>query len=70
MHSDLIRLLSPEASETYYSVKYILTFIDDYSRFTFVYFLDKKNKVFSTFKRCKVFIEKKLGLKIKIIYMD
>ena len=70
VHSDLIGPLSPEASGTYHGAKYVLTFIDDYSRFAFVHFLGKKDEVFETFKKFKAFIEKRLGLKIKILHTD
>src|SRR5208337_2968310 len=70
VYSDLVGPLSPEAQGTYQGAKYVLTFIDDYSCCTFVYFLASKDEVFITFKRFKAFIEKKLGCKIKILYMD
>src|SRR5208337_4054626 len=50
IHSDLIGPLSPEASGSYQGAKYVLPFIDDYSRFAFVHFLSKKDEVFMTFK--------------------
>jgi len=70
VYSDLIGPLSPEAQGTFQGAKYVLTFVDDYSRFAFVYFLTKKDEVFETFKRFKAFIEKKLGCKIRILHTD
>lgn len=44
-----------------YGVRNMLTFIDDYSRNVWVYFLKHKNNVFLTFKQWKVIIEKQIG---------
>src|SRR5208282_1348396 len=70
IHSDLVGPLSPEASGSYQGAKYVLTFIDDHSRFAFVHFLSKKDEVFMTFKGFKAHLEKKLGRKIKILHTD
>jgi hypothetical protein len=43
---------------------YFVTFIDDYSRKTWVYFLQEKFEVFSHFLEFKALVEKKSGLKI------
>ena len=70
MYSDVVRSLSPEALESYNDAKYILTFIDDFSHFTFIYFLTWKNEVFITLKRFKTFIEMKIECKIKTLHSD
>ena len=70
IYSDIVRPLSPEALGSYDGVKYILTFIDDFSHFIFVYFLTQKNEVFVTFKRFKTFIEMKIKCKIKTLHWD
>ena len=44
---------------------YFLLFMDDFSRKTWVYFLNKKSEVFSDFKKFKVAMEKDSGRKIK-----
>ena len=46
---------------------YFILFIDDFSRKTWVYFLKEKSEVFEIFKKFKVHVEKKSGLKIKSI---
>jgi hypothetical protein len=46
-------------------VRYILTFIDDFSHFMWIYFLNKKNLVFENFKEFRAFDEKKWGRPIK-----
>ena len=40
---------------------YLLTFIDDYSRKTWVYFLKHKNEMFVYFRQFKAFVEKQSG---------
>ena len=47
--------------------RYFLTFIDDFSRMTCVYFLKEKYEVFGVFKKFKVMIENDTGTKIKVI---
>jgi hypothetical protein len=49
---------------------YFLTFIDDYSRKTWVYFLKHKSETFDKFKEFKAFVEKQSGLSIKILRSD
>jgi transposase InsO family protein len=46
---------------------YYVSFIDDYSRKTWVYFLKSKDKVFSKFKEFKALIENLSERKIKIL---
>jgi len=56
VHSDFCCLM-----ETMYFGKacYSLTFIDDYSRKTWLYFLQEKSEVFSHFLEFKALVEKK-----------
>ncbi len=42
---------------TYYGCIYFFTFIDDYTRYTFVYLLHYKSKVFAKFKQFKQLVE-------------
>jgi hypothetical protein len=49
------------------SIRYILAFIDDLSRFTWVYFLMNKNLVFENFKKFKVFAKNQCGQHIKCL---
>ena len=50
--------------------KYLLTFTDDFSRKTWVYFLKNKYEVFEIFKKFKIFVEKKSGYFLKSIRSD
>ena len=47
--------------------RYILTFIDDFSRYTWVFFIKKKSEVCEKFIDLKVLIENAYGKKIKIL---
>jgi hypothetical protein len=47
--------------------RYILTFIDDLSHFTWVYFLNNKNLVCENFKEFQSFSENKCGSPIKCL---
>ena len=49
---------------------YILTFIDDFSRYTWVFFIEKKSEVLEIFTELKALIENASGLKIKILRSD
>ena len=50
--------------------RYFITFIDDFSRYTWVYFLKQKSEVCDVFKTFKAFVEKQSGCKIKILKID
>jgi hypothetical protein len=47
-----------------------VTFIDDYSRFTWVYFLRSKSEVFSVFKSFFAYIETQFSTGIKVLRSD
>ena len=49
---------------------YFLIFIDDRSRFTWAYFIRRKNDVFKYFKEFRVKVEKQTGKYIKILRPD
>jgi Reverse transcriptase (RNA-dependent DNA polymerase)/Retrotransposon gag protein/Integrase core domain/Chromo (CHRromatin Organisation MOdifier) domain/GAG-pre-integrase domain len=50
--------------------KYILTFIDDWTRYVMVYFLINKSDTFECFLKYKAFAEKQTGKLIKIMRSD
>lgn len=50
--------------------RYFLTFIDDFSRKVFVYFLKSKSMVKEIFSEFKAMVENQTGIKIKIIRTD
>ena len=50
--------------------RYILTFIDDFSRYTWVFFIKKKSEVLEKFTDLKALIENASGKKINILRSD
>lgn len=56
VHSDLCGPINPSSNG---GKRYIITFIDDFSRKTWVYFLEEKSEAFAAFKSYKVLVEKK-----------
>ena len=67
VHSDLI---VPLPTPSYGGSRYVLTFIYDYSRFCWVYFLKLKSEVFEHLKIWKAFVENQSGNKIKVLRTD
>ena len=65
IHSDLISFSTP-----FSSARYVLIFIDDFSRCTWVYILKYKSGVFDSFQIFKTFLEKQSGLLVKCICTD
>ena len=58
-------------STTYLSgYVYYVSFIDDYSRKTWIYFLKRKNEVFEKFKEFKALVENLSEKKIMILRLD
>jgi transposase InsO family protein len=67
VHSDVC---GPMKQESFGGARYFLTFIDDKTRKTFVYFLKSKNEVFKKFQEFKVFAENQIGKRIKALRSD
>jgi hypothetical protein len=66
VHNDLSCINLPSLVDA----RYILTFIDDLSRFTWVFFVKNKNRVFERFKEFWAFAEKKSGRPIKCLISE
>ena len=64
IHSYFIGTLS---TPSYGNSRYVLTFIDDFSRYCWVYFLKQKSEFFETFKVFKALVENMCRNKIKFI---
>jgi len=62
VHADLC---GPMKMESLGGSRYFLMFTDDYSRFTWVYFLKFKSETLENFKKFKAFVENQSGNKIK-----
>ena len=67
VHSDVF---GPIPTTSMNVSRYFMTFIDDYSRYCWIYFLNEKSKAFETFKIFKVLAENNLGKKIKALRLD
>ena len=67
IHSDVCGPMSATSLSRYV---YYVSFIDDFSRKTWIYFLKGKNEVFSKFKEFKALVENLSEKKIKIFRSD
>ena len=67
VHSDL---LGPIRTPSCTSLRYVMVIMDDFSGFTWVYFLEHKNEALSKFIQFKHDAEKEFGLPIKCLHTD
>ncbi|KAL0561798.1 hypothetical protein IC582_002241 [Cucumis melo] len=67
IHSDV---WGPSPEESYNHYKYYVTFIDDFSKTTWVYLLKTKNEVFSCFQEFFNFITNQYNAQVKIFRSD
>jgi len=67
VHTDVC---GPMHNESLNGSKYFLLFVDDYSRFCWVYFLKSKADVFAEFVRFKTTVELETGNKLKMLRSD
>lgn len=67
VHSDLCGPINPSSNG---GKRYFMTFTDDYSRKTWVYFLQEKSEAFSTFKNFMTLVEKEADKSIKFFRSD
>ncbi|RVW32186.1 Retrovirus-related Pol polyprotein from transposon RE2 [Vitis vinifera] len=67
IHSDV---WGPSPVSSYEKFKYYVTFIDDHSRFTWVYFLCSKSEVFRTFTEFLAYVDNQFSTSIKTLRTD
>ena len=67
VHSDILGPISPATKS---GMKYIISFIDDHSRYTKLYLLKCKSQAFEAFKQYKTLMENKFGVKIQKLKSD
>ena len=67
IHSDVC---GPMPSISLSGYEYYVTFIDSYSRKTWIYFLKNKSEVFGKFKEFKALIENHSKIRIKTLRLD
>ena len=74
MSSDILKIEHTGISGPYEMYlngqRYFITFIDDYSRYMYLFLLYDKNEALDAFKIYKVEVEKQLGKQIKIMRSD
>ena len=67
VHSDICGPIKPASHS---DKRYILSFIDDLTRRTWIYFLNEKSEAFTTFQHYKVSVEKETGAFITCLRTD
>jgi transposase InsO family protein len=67
VHADICGPINPISNS---KKRYLLTFIDDFSRKTWVYFLVEKSEAFVVFKHYKAKVEKETGACIRALRTD
>ena len=67
IHSDVC---GPMSSSSLSGYVYYVSFVDDFSRKTWIYFMKNKDEVFSKFKEFKALIENHIEKKIKTFRSD
>jgi transposase InsO family protein len=67
VHSDVCE---PMSSTSLIGCEYFVTFIDDFSRKTWIYFMRAKDEVFSHFQEFKALVENATRRKIKVLRSD
>ena len=67
IHADICGPITPTSNS---NKRYILIFIDDYSRKAWVYFLGEKSEALNSFKCFKTMVEKETRLFVKCFHTD
>ena len=67
VHSDVCGPLNVQARGGY---EYFVTFINDYSRYGYVYLMQRKSEIFEKFKEFTAEAEKQLGKSLKTLRSD
>ncbi|RVX10692.1 Retrovirus-related Pol polyprotein from transposon TNT 1-94 [Vitis vinifera] len=67
IHSDVFR---PIKQASLSGMKYMVTFIDDFSKYVWVYFMKEKSETFSKFKEFKEMMEAEVDKRIRCLRTD
>jgi hypothetical protein len=67
VHSDVF---GPESVPSLGKSVYYVSFIDEFSRNTWIYFLKNKSEVFDRFKEFKALLKNEIEKRIKLLKMD
>ena len=73
--SDVLELIhiyiyGPFPTPSWNGQQYFITFIDDYSRYDYLYLIHEKSQSFDVFKNFKAKVENQLSKKIKVVRYD
>ncbi|TYK10642.1 Retrovirus-related Pol polyprotein from transposon TNT 1-94 [Cucumis melo var. makuwa] len=63
-------LWGPAVNVSHNGFRYYISFVDAYSRYTWIYFLNSKSDAFLAFQKFKTCVEKSLGQSIKSLQTD
>jgi hypothetical protein len=67
IHSDVC---GPMSEESVSGFKYFVLFIEDYSKKTWIYFLETKDQVFDRFQESRALVENQTSKKIQMLISD
>jgi fructose/tagatose bisphosphate aldolase len=72
---DVLELIHTDICEPFHTAtrngqQYFITFIDDYSRYGYLYLLSEKSQALDAFKNFKAEVETQLGKKVKAVRSD
>jgi hypothetical protein len=67
VHADICGPIKPASNS---NKRYFLSFIDDYSCKTWIYFLHEKSEAFTMFRNYKACVEKEIGAHIRCLRTD
>ncbi|CAN6472385.1 unnamed protein product [Victoria cruziana] len=67
IHTDIC---SPFPTASWNGQQYFITFIDDYSRYCYLYLISEKSQSLEVFKSYKAEVENQLGKRIKAVRSD
>lgn len=67
VHSDL---MGPTSSPSYSGLRYMMVVVDDFSRYSWVYFLENKNEALTYFMQFKMMVEKEFNSVLKCLRTD
>ena len=65
-----IDVCGPMSQASLCGCEYYLTFIDDHSRKTWIYFLKAKSEAFARFQEFRALVENQSGKRIKVLLSD
>nr|DAD37292.1 TPA_asm: hypothetical protein HUJ06_007933 [Nelumbo nucifera] len=67
IHSDL---MGPTSTPSYSGLRYMMVVVDDFSRYSWVYFLENKSEVLTHFTQFKMMVKKEFSSVIKCLRTD